>query len=420
MESPKSTQNALALHQALVEQLKRAGQFPSPRVEAAFRAVPRHLFLPDVELEKVYQDEAIPTKFQDELPISSSSQPTMMAIMLQQLDLKPGQRVLEIGAGTGYNAALIAHIVGEQGHVVTLDIDEDIVAQARAHLKAAGFDRVLVIRGDGGEGYPEAAPYDRILLTVGAADIAPAWREQLKPGGRLVLPLSLRGPQISVAFEPSDGGLTSFSTVACGFMRLRGSFGETETKLSLGPEPGLSIQFDSPASLEAETIYKLLTGPSRDWNTQVRVKLDEIIWGGLGLWLASRTANTFGLKAEGEMIDRGLVPDLFGKPNTASTLGVLLDEGGFCLLMRPPGQAPLPEQPESPPPFELFVRSFGADEIFARRLVDHIRAWDRAGRPRAEQLQITARPVQAESRPATGLVIRKRWTQFGVAWKGVA
>src|SRR5690242_18669642 len=98
MEVPKPSPNANELHRALVELLKRNGHLASPRVEAAFRAIPRHLFLPDIELEKVYQDEAIPTKLQDEIPISSSSQPTIMAIMLEQLDLKPGQRVLEIGA----------------------------------------------------------------------------------------------------------------------------------------------------------------------------------------------------------------------------------------------------------------------------------------------------------------------------------
>src|SRR5689334_7832237 len=111
MESPKPSKTAPELQHSLVEYLKQGGHLPSPSVEAAFRAVPRHLFLPDLELEKVYQDEAIPTKLQDEIPISSSSQPTIMAIMLEQLRLKPGQRVLEIGAGTGYNAALIAHIV---------------------------------------------------------------------------------------------------------------------------------------------------------------------------------------------------------------------------------------------------------------------------------------------------------------------
>jgi protein-L-isoaspartate(D-aspartate) O-methyltransferase len=428
MESPKPLKTALELHQSLIELLKRNGHLSSPRVEAAFRAVPRHLFLPDLELEQVYRDEAIPTKLQDEVPISSSSQPTIMAIMLEQLDLKPGQRVLEIGAGTGYNAALIAHIVGEQGQVITMDIDEDIVEQARAHLKAAGLERVQVIHADGGQGYPEAAPYDRILLSVSAADLAPAWREQLKPDGRLVLPLSLRGSQVSVGFEPRADHLASLSAVSCGFMHLRGSLSEPEPKINLGPEPGLSIHFDSPTALDAETIYTLLTERHHDWHTGVRVTLDEILWGGLSLWLASRTANTFILNAEGPALatiqkihDSGhqLFPDLLGKPNTASTVGGLLEDGSLYLLMRRPGEThPFSELAETSPKFELFVRTFGPNAAAARHLIDHIIAWERAKRPSAAHLHLKAYPATSPYQPMPReWVISKQWSQFVMQWK---
>lgn len=221
--------NISALHQALVDKLKRMGLIRTPPVEAAFRAVPRHLFLPDVPLEKVYQDQAIVTKRLDDEPVSSSSQPAVMAIMLEQLDLKPGHRVLEIGAGTGYNAALVAHIVGDTGQIITVDIDDDIAKNARQHLAAAGFEDVQVVCTDGGFGYPSAAPYDRIILTVGAWDIAPAWQEQLKPKGRLLLPLTLREDvQLTVAFELADGYLVSVSLENCGFMKLRGAFAEPQ------------------------------------------------------------------------------------------------------------------------------------------------------------------------------------------------
>src|SRR5207302_1492517 len=158
------------LHQSLVDQLRQAGCIRSASVEAAFRAVPRHLFLPGLPMEGVYRDEAIPTKELDGATVSSSSQPAIMAVMLEQLQLQPGHRVLEIGAGTGYNAALMAHIVGDAGRVVTVDLDDDLVMSAREHLAAAAFSRVQVVCGDGGLGWPEAAPYDRILLTVGAGD----------------------------------------------------------------------------------------------------------------------------------------------------------------------------------------------------------------------------------------------------------
>src|SRR4029434_2947600 len=134
-----------ALHAALVDALLRRGAITDPRVEAAFRAIPRHLFLPDAPLAEVYRHQAITTKSRDGEAISSSSQPEIMATMLDQLRLAPGLRVLEIGAGTGYNAALMAHIVGEKGAVVTMGVDDDLVESARAHLRAAGASRAQVI-----------------------------------------------------------------------------------------------------------------------------------------------------------------------------------------------------------------------------------------------------------------------------------
>lgn len=223
--TPNDQLDSAVLHHALVDQLKQAGVLHSAPVEAAFRAVPRHLFLPDVPLDQAYADQAIPIKYERDVSISASSQPAIMAVMLEQLALTPGQRVLEIGAGTGYNAALMAHLVGATGQVTTLDVDEDLVVQARTNLTAAHVERVTVVHGDGALGYASSAPYDRIILTVGAWDILPAWREQLAPEGRLVLPLTLLpGLQLSVAFEPHDDYLQSISARPCGFMPLRGPF----------------------------------------------------------------------------------------------------------------------------------------------------------------------------------------------------
>ena len=142
----QNNNNINVLNQALVDELKSMGCIQTPRVEAAFQAVLRHRFIPETPLEEVYSNRVILTK-QDQNGqwISSSSEPAIMAIMLEQLDLEPGQKVLEIGAGTGYNAALMAHIVGETGQVVTIDIDDDLVEAVQAHLLRAGFDHVQVI-----------------------------------------------------------------------------------------------------------------------------------------------------------------------------------------------------------------------------------------------------------------------------------
>ena len=203
--------------------MRDSGRLCSPAVEEAFRAVPRHLFLPGVPLARAYADEAVATQAVDGVTTSSASQPSMMAIMLAQLDLLPGHRVLEIGAGTGYNAALMARLVGRQGHVVSVDIDADLVYGAARHLAAAEVSDVELVCGDGALGHPPGAPYDRIVLTVGSGDVRPEWVAQLAPGGRLLLPLALRGTQVSVALDlGADGALRSASVHRCSFVRLRG------------------------------------------------------------------------------------------------------------------------------------------------------------------------------------------------------
>lgn len=219
--------DASTLQQRLVERLKLDQSIRTPLVEAAFRAVPRHHFLPTASLAEVYRNVVIVTKVVDGRFVSSSSQPSIMAEMLEQLSLAPGQRVLEIGTGTGFNAALLAHAVGETGHVTTVDLDEDTASLARERLVALGYDRVQVVCADGNAGFPPTAPYDRIILTVGATDIEPAWYEQLAPDGRLVVPLALLGQMMRVvAFEPRDGFLESVATANCSFMMLRGAVPE--------------------------------------------------------------------------------------------------------------------------------------------------------------------------------------------------
>jgi protein-L-isoaspartate(D-aspartate) O-methyltransferase len=191
----------------------------------AFRSVPRHLFVPGVPLGQVYaHDAVIPTHFDDTgMSISSSSAPNIMATMLEQLDVAPGMRVLEIGAGTGYNAALLGHLVGPGGQVVSIDLDPPMVAEAREHLRAVGVDNVRVLVADGWLGAPDGGVFDRIIATVGVWEVSPHWFDQLVPGGILVLPLWLRpGVQISVAFVRDERGLHSVSLCGCGFMRLRG------------------------------------------------------------------------------------------------------------------------------------------------------------------------------------------------------
>jgi protein-L-isoaspartate(D-aspartate) O-methyltransferase len=438
MDEPEyeDKQDAFALQQALVEHLKKSNNITIPAVEAAFRAVPRHLFLPDVPLEEAYNDQAIATKFYNGTAISSSSQPAVMAIMLEQLQLEPGHRVLEIGAGTGYNAALMAHIVGESGQVITIDIDDDTVAGARAHLASANFNSVQVICSDGGFGYPEAAPFDRIILTVGVRDIAPAWYEQLAPSGRLLLPLGIKDAQVSVAFEWVDDHLESLSVKACGFMALRGAFASPIFHSQIGPQEGLYLALSDYRPLNTDAIYQLLIGPSRDLPTHLQVIAHDLFFG-LSLWLDLYDQHVCRMTAQGAPAEQGVLPDLYHfatKNPFLSTIGLLGEsETSLCLLMRSPDakteadsaeDAP-PNQENPSQPFELFVRSYGPDDTLAQRLIEQITAWDATGRPgeaklglRNKALHIKAYPHNTPYLPSEDeLVIPKRWVQLVISWQ---
>src|SRR5262249_27355576 len=327
---------ASTLHRALIDALIGRGALGDSRIEAAFRSVPRHLFLPGMPLDEVYRDQAIPTKIVDGEAISSSSQPEMMAIMLEQLELEPGLSVLEIGAGTGYNAALMSPVVGEAGTVTTVDFDADLVDGARAHLAAAGFERVRVVLGDGGLGYPDGAPYDRIILTVGAWDIAPAWREQLRPGGRLVLPLTVGGSQKSVAFVRAEDELVSASVKDCAFIRLRGAFAGPPARWVPGGTPDLRLHVRDPVAVDAGAAHDLLQGVAVDLPTGVKVTGREV-YGGLVLWLALREAGFCWLEAVGAEVEARSVPPLFAVAGKYRSAGGGFEAGGAGVYIPPPG-----------------------------------------------------------------------------------
>lgn len=212
-----------ALREALVRRLWESGVVHDTAVADALRVVPRELFLPGLDLDEAYRDVAVPThRDRAGQVVSSCSQPSMVALMLEQLSLVPGQRVLEIGAGTGYNAALLRHLVGPAGRVVSIDVDPEICAEARARILAAGAE-VEVEVGDGALGWPAAAPYDRIQVTAAASDLPAAWWDQLGESGMLVVPLHLGAhAEASVAWERVGTSLRALSRLPCGFLALRG------------------------------------------------------------------------------------------------------------------------------------------------------------------------------------------------------
>ncbi|MET3806071.1 protein-L-isoaspartate(D-aspartate) O-methyltransferase [Nakamurella sp. UYEF19] len=394
----------------LVDRLSAARYVTTDVVAEAFRAVPRHVFLPGVELGKAYADEAVVTKWEsDGQPISSSSQPAVMAMMLEQLAVESGQRVLEIGAGTGFNAALLAHLAGEAGAVTTIDIDQDLVAQARRNLDTAGHARVDVVCSDGAEGWAANAPYDRIILTAGAGDLTPAWVEQLAPGGRLVLPLSLRGAQRSVAFERSGDHLASVSIVDCGFMPLRGTLARPGAVHQLGEVPGLLLKPGDGREVDAAALSAALRQPGEAFTTGVSVIPAEVM-GGLGLWLALHEPDVGHLSALGEALGRGLAPAAVLFPGMALTT-VLLGEQGLAALVRA-DEAGVPADR-----FDLQVQPFGQGATdLAHRLATQVLAWQAAGRPLTTALRIRAYPRNVAGDEANPMVIDTAHARLLLDW----
>jgi protein-L-isoaspartate(D-aspartate) O-methyltransferase len=162
------------LRTAMVAALREMGAIQTEPVADVFRTVERHLFAPGEPLEKVYAaNSAVVTK-RDEtgLAISSLSAAHIQAVMLEQAQIRPGMRVLEVGSG-GCNAAYLTKLVSAAGQVTSVDIDPDIVASAKAHLAAAGYDHVNVVLADAENGVPDHAPYDRVIVTTGAWDLPP-------------------------------------------------------------------------------------------------------------------------------------------------------------------------------------------------------------------------------------------------------
>jgi protein-L-isoaspartate(D-aspartate) O-methyltransferase len=215
--------------ESLVRQLQASGAIRSSAVRDAFLAIPRETFVPvvlhDHGIAAVYRDEAFPTKLDDRGDaVSSSSQPGIMAAMLEELRVSPGQRVLEIGTGTGYNAALLSFLVGPRGQVTSVELDPGVAKDARRAVRDVGA-RARVVVGDGRRGWQRGAPYDRVILTASSLDVPRAFLDQLTEGGLLVLPLRLSDAvpfrQIVVTFKRLGPGLTSVSVMAGGFMRLR-------------------------------------------------------------------------------------------------------------------------------------------------------------------------------------------------------
>lgn len=218
----------------LVEKLVREGIIRSEIVRRAMLSVPRECFVPEEYRDYAYEDRPLPIGYGQTI-----SAPHMVALMCEEARLEPGMKVLEVGTGSGYHAAVIAEIVAprgssRRGHVYSIERIRELAEFARRNLEKAGYsDRVTVIVGDGTKGYPKEAPYDRIIVTAAAPDIPKPLVEQLRIGGRLVIPVGDSFLQYLYVVEKTGKGLVKHRGTPCLFVPLIGEYGWKEDHYQL-------------------------------------------------------------------------------------------------------------------------------------------------------------------------------------------
>jgi len=275
--------------------------------------------------------------------------------------------VLEIGAGTGYNAALLSHLAGAGSYITTVDIDPGVAEEARQRLATSGCGGVNVVTADGGFGEPEGAPYDRIIATAGCWQIPQPWVDQLVEGGIVVVPLRLNGPHLSLALQKEGDVLRSTSARECGFIPLRGVFGPEETRIDL---PGMHASADVPLDAEVRQGLESLLNDGRKAKVTYPRGRD------------GRNSPLYYLTLQGKPVVR-----------------VLREKDGwgpapFVLVVAPGAAVNVPWFR----PKRNNVIAYGGDEAleFLRRALD---AWRAEGRPDVRDLKAVVRPTREQLGP---------------------
>ena len=202
-----------AERQRMVDTQLEARDIRDRRVLDAMRRVPRHLFVPEAQRTQAYGDFPLPIGYEQTI-----SQPYIVAFMTQALDVQPTHRVLEIGTGSGYQAAVLSLLAGE---VYTIEIVAPLADRARGTLAGLGYRNIDVRTGNGYLGWPERAPYDRIMVTAAPAEVPPALIQQLKIGGLMAIPVGTFAQQLRILRRTATG-METLSTLPVRFVPMTG------------------------------------------------------------------------------------------------------------------------------------------------------------------------------------------------------
>ncbi|MFF0476475.1 methyltransferase, FxLD system [Streptomyces sp. NPDC004284] len=393
------------------------GWAPSASVQEALRTVPRHRFAPEVSLETAYDDDLAVVTRRDRTgrATSSVSAAWLQADMIEGLDLAPGACVWEAGSG-GYNAELLAHVAGPGGRIVTSDIDRTVVHRARRLLAEAGSGRVTVVHGDAARGLPSGLVprdgFDAIVITYRCRDIAPVWRDLLADGGRLVLPLDIRGYTRSITFQRDGNVLNARKFTHCGFVAAQGEHAHTTPVVDL-LDGELRLCFEDGPARPVDGLEEALRGPRSETATAVTMGPD-VSFGSLQLYAATtlpgfcRLAVPAGCETSVATIAAG------------SDVPALADGGSLAYLTHVrTRQSEVREERR----WEWFVHAFGDQgDALADRLVSTVRAWDqnvRSDGGPTEDPALSVHPADAPDRllPA-GDVVSTPHGRIVVQWPG--
>jgi protein-L-isoaspartate(D-aspartate) O-methyltransferase len=409
---------AVRLRQAMAETVIAGGWAVSAPVRDALRTVPRHRFAPEKDLKTAYDagDVAIVTR-RDEAgrATSSVSAAWLQADMIEGLGLEPGAVVWEAGSG-GYNAELLAHVVGPGGRVVTSDIDEYVVRRARRFTAEAGSGRVTVVHGDAAHGalallVPRGG-FDAIVITYNCWDIAPAWKDQLAEGGRLVLPLELGGYTRAITFRRAGDVLVAEKFTHCGFVPAQGAHARAAAVADL-LDGQLQLRFEDGPAGSVEGLEEALRGRQYEISTGVTMG-PGFYFGSLQLYAAT-TLRGFCRLAVAADQESSVVEIATGSDAPAVLSGASLAYLTYVQTRH--------SEIRGEREWEWYVHAFGDQgPALGAKLAEAVRAWDRNVRGDGGSSSDPAMTVHPAGTPdhrlPPGDVVDKNHCRVVVQWPG--
>ncbi|GAA1457426.1 methyltransferase, FxLD system [Nocardiopsis exhalans] len=387
------------LRERMITRMWAINALRTDQVAQAVRAVPRHEFASEFAADEVYDMNAVlRTRFGPDGETTSSVSGTwVQALMLEHADIGPGMRVLEVGSG-GYNAALIAELVGPDGAVTSIDIDPAVIDRARDCLAAAGYtDRVRLAVADAEHGFPDGAPFDRIIVTAGADDLPPAWTDQLVQGGRLVVPFSVRGfERIYVFTRSSERLLVGEGGDVAGFVRMQGQGEHVQRQVPVAE--GVTFTTDADPLPDQDKLAQVFIQPAHEEWTGVRMGPREF-FATLQMWLATDMPGFGTLTGDADALGHAPMP---GQRTPALWNGTSL---AYLVL---------PRVSTDPDQWEYLVRGHGPNATtLVDSLVERVRRWDtdHRGGPGPRLLASPDLPPGDEVIPTRHTYLVARWDQ---------